>query len=680
VKVNESNATATYYAEIDGLRAFAVLSVVIFHAFPDLLAGGFIGVDVFFVISGFLITSHIFKNLDKGQFSFTDFFGKRIRRIFPALILVMAVSLALGWFVLLSGEYAQLGKHITGGATFILNFILVDESGYFETAAETKPMLHLWSLAVEEQFYIIWPLVLWLAWKRRFNLLTITIIVAFISFYLNLRFIDSKPTETFFLPAGRFWELLSGSILAWLLLYQRELLSGIKRWVDKYLVSIIYSKDVSADGATVANTMSIIGVLLLIYGVVSINEGLAFPSEWTLIPVIGALLVIGAGSGAWLNRVLLMNPVAVWFGLISYPLYLWHWPILSYLQIIDGDVPHRDARISAVLLSVLLAWLTYKFIEKPIRFGKKTKRNVGLLVLSLALVGLFGWHVQNREGITPYNELLLYITEAKGDWAYPKGLVSSSVDDQQFWSTSGKPPTVVFLGDSHVEQYGPRIVDLYAKGLGKEAAFITSGGCPPIPGVYEDKHPGCFDMLGKFDTVLANHPIETVVIGGSFNSYLSKLHGKSGKYTYYFKDEDGVFPLYEKSGIQKAKASFYKYVTDLSERYQVVLLLDTPNASMFDPHSMVGNEAKRAIPLSSAVSSPVFEQAPHQVVLSNEMATEFANTKVNVVDPSKLICPDGQCSALSAEGKPIYKDAGHMRPFYVIEHIGVLLDDFVLKK
>ena len=223
-QVNQLNQSSpyksSYRSEIDGLRAFAVLSVVAFHAFPNWLKGGFIGVDVFFVISGFLITSHIFENLDKGQFSFTDFFGRRIRRIFPALILVMACTLAFGWFALLADEFAQLGKHVASGAAFITNFILVDESGYFDNAAETKPMLHLWSLAVEEQFYIVWPLVLWLAWKRKFNLLTITILVAVVSFYLNLRFVKSHPTETFFWPVGRFWELLSGSVLAWLLFIQ----------------------------------------------------------------------------------------------------------------------------------------------------------------------------------------------------------------------------------------------------------------------------------------------------------------------------------------------------------------------------------------------------------------------------------------------------------------------------
>ena len=158
-----------YRPDIDGLRAIAVLSVVGFHAFPSWVNGGFIGVDVFFVISGFLISGIIYENLDKGEFTFREFYARRIRRIFPALIVVMTACFAFGWFSLLADEYKQLGKHIAGGATFISNLLLWQESGYFDNSAETKPLLHLWSLGIEEQFYIIWPLLLWLTWKRKFK-------------------------------------------------------------------------------------------------------------------------------------------------------------------------------------------------------------------------------------------------------------------------------------------------------------------------------------------------------------------------------------------------------------------------------------------------------------------------------------------------------------------------------
>ncbi|MBJ6933348.1 acyltransferase [Vibrio cholerae] len=486
-QVNQfSPYTSSYRSEIDGLRAFAVLSVVAFHAFPSWLKGGFIGVDVFFVISGFLITSHIFEKLDKGQFSFTDFFGRRIRRIFPALILVMASSLAFGWFALLADEFAQLGKHVASGAAFFTNFILVDESGYFDNAAETKPMLHLWSLAVEEQFYIVWPLVLWLAWKRKFNLLTITILVAAVSFYLNLRFVKSHPIETFFWPVGRFWELLSGSVLAWLLLYKSDLLDRFKLWVDKYLARIIHSKDVEADGTTTSNLMSFFGLLLLAYGVIRINESLSFPSKWALIPVLGAVLIIASGSKAWLNRIFLMNPIAVWFGLISYPLYLWHWPILSFLQIIEGEMPHRDARIIAVTLSIFLAWFTYRFIEKPIRFGSTMKNINPIIVLTLFAFGLIGLIVHKNYGMSQkvsgyisFTEQYLSFDEQFHKCENKHILESSAVweGNVRCWQSKNGLPNLILLGDSHAEHlfYG------FAKLLPNlNVASYINGGRPSL--------------------------------------------------------------------------------------------------------------------------------------------------------------------------------------------------------
>jgi len=492
-QVNQVNQSplykSSYRSEIDGLRAFAVLSVVAFHAFPSWLKGGFIGVDVFFVISGFLITSHIFELLDKGQFSFTDFFGRRIRRIFPALILVMACSLAFGWFALLADEFAQLGKHVVSGAAFITNFILVDESGYFDNAAETKPMLHLWSLAVEEQFYIVWPFVLWLAWKCKFNLLTITILVAVLSFYLNLRFVKSHPIETFFWPLGRFWELLSGSILAWLLLYKSEILSQFRLWVDKFLVRVIHSKEVDADGSTTSNLMSFLGFLLLAYGVIRINESLSFPSIWALVPVLGAVLVISSGSKAWLNRVFLMNPIAVWFGLISYPLYLWHWPILSFLQIVEGELPHRDARIIAVLLAIILAWLTYRFVETPIRKKNQYALRAKHLVIALSVLGVAAYSVEMTNGVQTRNAVLEYnsnLDELKRTVAKERDCLSFlGITDSKFnyckVGVKGSDGVVAVIGDSHAHVAFPGISEGLER-FGLTTVLLANSSCPPLIG------------------------------------------------------------------------------------------------------------------------------------------------------------------------------------------------------
>ncbi len=389
-----------YRRDIDGLRAVAVLAVVAFHAFPNWVKGGFIGVDVFFVISGYLISTIIFESLDKGTFSFSEFYARRIKRIFPALIIVLVACFVFGWFALLADEYKQLGKHIAAGAGFISNIGFWNEAGYFDNAADTKPLLHLWSLGIEEQFYIVWPFLLWVSWKRKFNLLATTVIFAVTSLVLNLKGIKQDAAATFYSPQTRFWELLSGSLLAWVTLYKKDAFANIMSKVDGFLFRIVYSEKQEGDGKTLANVLSFVGLLLLLYGFWRINKEFSFPGKWALLPVLGAILIITAGSKAWVNRTILSNKVAVWFGLISFPLYLWHWPLLSFARIVEGEVPSRNIRIAALILSVLLAWLTYKLVERPLRFGNYSKIKVTVLVVVMTIVGYVGYNTYERDGLS----------------------------------------------------------------------------------------------------------------------------------------------------------------------------------------------------------------------------------------------------------------------------------------
>lgn len=388
-----------YRPDIDGLRAIAVLSVVAFHAFPGWMRGGFIGVDVFFVISGFLISTIIFENLEQGSFSFTAFYARRIKRIFPALILVLAATYSFGWGALFADEYKQLGKHIAAGAGFVSNFVLWHEVSYFDNSAETKPLLHLWSLGIEEQFYLVWPLLLWLAWKRKLGLLAVTLVVAAVSFYWNLRDVKQDITAAFYSPQTRFWELLGGSVLAWELLHKREAYARLKHKANGWLASAIDRNRQDAGGDTLANLFALSGFGLLLYGFWHIHKGLGFPGLWALVPVLGSVLVIAAGPAAWVNRTVLANRVAVWFGLISFPLYLWHWPILSFARIVTSEVPAWDIRAAAVVLSVALAWLTYQLVEKRIRFGGHGNVKVAGLALLMLMVGYAGYNTYARDGL-----------------------------------------------------------------------------------------------------------------------------------------------------------------------------------------------------------------------------------------------------------------------------------------
>ena len=360
-----------YRRDIDGLRAVAVLSVVFFHAFPGLLRGGFIGVDVFFVISGFLISSILFKNLNDGQFSLLEFYSKRIRRIFPGLLLVLVFTYALGWYVLLAREYQQLGQHVIAGAGFFSNFTLWNEAGYFDASADTKPLLHLWSLGIEEQFYILWPIILWLAWKAKLNIFAILLVGIFISFACNIFYARSDGVAAFYAPHARFWELLAGGALSLKLI--RDNANGF--FSNRF-----------------RQVLSVLGAFLIFCGFFVIHGGKDFPGFWGLIPVVGAIFIIGAGSEAWLNRVVLSHRALVFIGLISFPLYLWHWPLLTFSRLLAGGNPSWYVRVAVILVSFLLAWVTYRFVERPIRFGANGRARVAVLVLvaaGVACVGVF---------------------------------------------------------------------------------------------------------------------------------------------------------------------------------------------------------------------------------------------------------------------------------------------------
>lgn len=479
-----------YRPDIDGLRAVAVLSVVAFHAFPSLIKGGFIGVDIFFVISGFLISTIIFENLEKNTFSFSEFYSRRVKRIFPALIFVFIASYSFGWFALLADEYRQLGKHIAAGAGFVSNFVLWSESGYFDISTESKPLLHLWSLGIEEQFYIVWPFVLWFAWKRKFNLLTISVVAAILSFALNIKGIKHDPVATFYSPQTRFWELLSGSVLSWCVLYKREEFAGLKIKINNAISKILNNKNSIAVDNIIINCMALLGGFLLAYGFWRISKAVSFPGKWALIPVVAAVLIIAAGPNAWLNKKLLSNKFAVWIGLISFPLYLWHWPLLSFARIIEGGTPSVYIRVVAVALAVVFAWLSYRFIERPIRLGGRGQLKVGILLASMAILGFVGYKTYDMDGASfrrinqkynSYNESIktpgrlnecfeiAYAYKKDGDWFCRLG--------------NNESPVMYFAyGDSHALSLLPAF-ERFAIDNNVRFNFTGTSGCPSLLGI-----------------------------------------------------------------------------------------------------------------------------------------------------------------------------------------------------
>ena len=336
-----------YRPDIDGLRAVAVCLVIGFHYFPEIFPGGFIGVDVFFVISGYLISLILYREIENHSFSLPAFYSRRIRRIFPTLSLVLGVSLLVGWFLLYGDEYRELGKYVAAGAGFASKLVLWNSAGYFDNLVDEKPLLHLWSLGVEEQFYIVFPLLLFAAYRRKFSALYGILFATIGSFLANITMQFSDRVGDFYSPMTRFWELAAGSIIAWLI-YRTSIQSPAGFVPDGNLVADKNNAGRLIDHPFSLNFFSILGIALLVISCLQIDQSMRYPGYMALIPVLGSALLIYAGPNTYFNRYILSIPVLVWVGLISYPLYLWHWPLFIFSKITIGH------DLSALFKSVLI--------------------------------------------------------------------------------------------------------------------------------------------------------------------------------------------------------------------------------------------------------------------------------------------------------------------------------------
>jgi peptidoglycan/LPS O-acetylase OafA/YrhL len=459
-----------YRPDIDGLRAVAVLAVVGHHAFPVWVPGGFMGVDIFFVISGYLISTIIFGGLETGGFSYAEFYARRIRRIFPALIVVLTTCLSAGWFLLLADQYAELGKHAAAGASFVANLSLWQEIGYFDLSASSKLLLHLWSLAIEEQFYIIWPLLLGAIWRAgRPWLPHVIVTVALASFAANVLTVSTDPTAAFYSPMSRMWELIVGGLLAYLMRYRPRHIGRGSDWA------------------------AVVGFAMIVGGLALLGKDSTFPGWWAVLPTAATFLLISAGPGAWVNRVILQNPTAVWIGLISYPLYLWHWPLLAYANILEGGIdPPRSIRILLVVLSIVLAWATLRFVEHPVRRGQAV--SPGKLVTFLAVLLIGGAGIYLSEGI-PSREAArdpkgLYIQHYAT--LNKRGLGSYYREECDFYdwqrnskkaviapscTTPGSTATWLLWGDSHAQALSHGLRSILPPSV--SLAQVATIGCPP---------------------------------------------------------------------------------------------------------------------------------------------------------------------------------------------------------
>jgi peptidoglycan/LPS O-acetylase OafA/YrhL len=653
----QPNSSASYQPHVDGLRAVAVLAVVAFHTFPNQMPGGFVGVDIFFVISGFLISGIILNGLRRGSFTFADFYARRIRRIFPALIVVLAATLVLGCLFLFPGEFRNLGKHVLGGALFVANITLWNDSGYFETASELKPLLHLWSLGVEEQFYLVWPLFLFVCYKRRWNMLGITALICLASFAFNVWASGTKPIANFFLLPGRFWELMAGSMLA-------QLQAGAGA-----------SERRGWEQPVIRESAAVVGLALVAVALFWIDRHTVFPGWPALVPTLGACLLVAAGPGAWINRRMLANPLAVFVGLISYPLYLWHWPLLAYGRIIQPDGMATATALTLVGAAFLLAWATYQWVEKPIRFGyRRFGKVVPALCVSMGAMALTGATAFTDLLHTRLTNPFVYsIDKAIGDWNYPtdESNFKKAGDFRLLREKGALDTSVLFIGDSHMEQYWSRVkVLIDEKGTKtRSAIFATSAGCPPIPDANR-VDPGyfCPEFFEFAMGVARGRDIDTVVFGAAWEAYFVARDGRARPANEIFSTRAPLRATLTWSApeVDRIFAEFEQQIEELRRGgKRVVLLLSNPSSRAFSPHSMLPDrlDPSRAIKRVPYVSRSEFAELTKPVV--ERLKAVAAAAGAIVIDPMDFFCDKSVCPTVTTDGQPIYSDANHIRPFYV---------------
>jgi peptidoglycan/LPS O-acetylase OafA/YrhL len=484
--------SSSYRSDIDGLRAVSIIAVVGYHAFPWLVPGGFVGVDIFFVISGFLITQIILGRLAKNSFSILDFYRRRIRRIFPALIAVSAATYIAGWIILLPRDFKLLGENMVGGAGFFSNFVQLNGEGYFAPDASSNPLLHLWSLGIEEQFYVFWPILLIFLNGKRWN--AIVIAIALGSMAANLFLIRDHEAIAFYSPVTRAWELLAGALLA------RAALTG---------VSYFGGVPDEIKGAT--------GLLLIALAGGLIEDTSKYPGWAALVPVAAAVLLLDA-PGSTTNRRLLSYPAMVFIGRVSYPLYLWHWPLLCYLAIVRGGVPNVLEKVLAVCLAFALACGTYYFVEKPIRQRRTTGLGLISAMISVGVVGLLtvlnaGFDFRFPADVTDIANL-----PVKGNSGFRSDCFFEAREVSSEWRKrcieGGSGPVLFVWGDSTAAALYPGLKAAQHHYSFRIAQF-TSAACSPIVGA--SGHPQCAKLNDEAMAVIADTRPEIVFLHAMWN-------------------------------------------------------------------------------------------------------------------------------------------------------------------
>jgi peptidoglycan/LPS O-acetylase OafA/YrhL len=635
-----------YRPDIDGLRALAVLPVVLYHFQIWPFTGGFVGVDIFFVISGYLITALIHGEMEQGSFTIVHFYERRIRRIFPALFTVIAASCVAAAILLFPLDLIRFGHSVMATVVFGSNFLFKNAAGYFDTVADRKPLLHTWSLAVEEQFYVVFPAILFFlrrAGQRAQFWMIAAILVA--SLVLSIYQVKTAPETAFYLLPDRAWELMLGAILA---IGNFPLPS--QRWLREIL--------------------SLIGVALIAFAVFTYNTQTPFPGLTAIPPCLGAALLIYAGSGG--TSVIgagLSSAPLVGAGLISYSLYLWHWPLRVFGQYAAFRELMPYEKIVLIALSVLLAWLSWRFVERPFRGRREIfTRKVIFTLAAIASAVLFaaGFALTADHGLRfryPENVQLILLQSGirnppARDNCFGKPIFKSRKGRVCiFGSRTAKAPSFAFWGDSHALRLLGVIGDR-AIATGKQGLLITHGACRPALGVNSSRSDDCDTLNREGLKVIESMPaITEVIITGR---WAMSADGNPAPHedgaTEYVTDKDHPVPSLANNPVVFAHGLETLVAKLTADHRKVVIISSVPEIGWAVPETL----ARIAVTHSNLDIRPtVAEFRARQAVVLKTFAEMHRKYGATVLYPDSILCATGRCMVQN-NGLPIYFDSDHL--------------------
>lgn len=650
------NPALNYRPEIDGLRTIAVVPVILFHAGFQFFSGGFVGVDVFFVISGYLITSIILAERLAGKFSLMNFYERRARRILPPLFVVMLICLPMAWVWQDPLDFKFFSKSLIAVPTFSSNILFWRESGYFDAAAELKPLLHTWTLAVEEQYYLIFPLFLMLTWGLgRKWIVVILMIGAMVSLAISEQGATNESSATFYLLHARAWELLVGSFIAFYFSWRPRSDTGPK---------------------SINQVATLLGVLLIGYAIFAFDNSTSFPGLHALIPTVGAALIIFFANAHTLVGKVLSTRIFVLIGMISYSAYLWHQPILAFARNSSLVEPSSTVMLALAVLSLVLAYLSWRFIERPFRKKSAINRRqiftfgalASLFFIGVGLTGYINNGFASRFNVDP--AVLESFADTELHTACDQNYDGKGWDvDFCLYGAANKnvAPDIAVFGDSHAQALLPAF-DTAGKALGKTIVHIGLGGCPPLldVDVVSGNYPAgvCKDLATREYDYVKKNAIKKVILVSRWTLYTDGNYDKKKMSGYFLVSQDTQEKTKEAS-----RAVFEKALDKTIEAYralgtEIYVVAQVPQ-QVVNPKNLyyrLARETKESaaekLQVVSELSVPLSKHDQLQRFTRHLFELDSVQNKIKLVTLDSVFCKKQMC--LVGDTNSYYKDFNHL--------------------